>query len=335
MDTSTYFNLNLVTGSDKVNPLTVDRPNYEKIDDQMHKNQINSVVEASELKSGTVHAITCLTENAVFFRFTATSDFTAGDTFTFNGTTVSAVLPDGSGLQTGAFKINGTVLCSIIGTLLTVYSYTTSGIASDSDKLGGQLPAYYAKSTDAVTEFIHSRIGGVNNFVGVGSNGKVKFSSNIQSGDTVQVNGTAVTAYCGMDDFVQKIAGANIVGKTFYFAYDESAKVITFAIPTDSGRKLLWENESPSASSFAAQDVFLDLSKFNHIAVLCSYTTGTVSNNNAYVIVPVDGVTISATMVSGNQFNGRGITATASKVTFGGGTDTTKVIPQKIYGINL
>lgn len=228
MDTSTYFGLNLVTGSDKVNPLTIDRPNYEKIDEQMHKNQIASIVEASELKSGSVHAITCLTENAVFFRFTATSDFTAGDTFTFNGTPVTGVLPDGSGLQTGAFKINGTVLCSVIGTLLTVYSYSASAIAEDSKKLGGQLPEYYAKATDSVNTFVHSRIGTVNNFVGTGTTGKVKFAANIQEGDTIQINGTQVTAFAGAEDFISAVKNSNIVGKTVLFAIDGTT--VTFAI---------------------------------------------------------------------------------------------------------
>ena len=228
MDTSTYFDLNLVTGSDKVNPLTVDRPNYEKIDEQMHKNQIASIVEATELKSGTVHAITCLTDNAVFFRFTATSDFAAGDTFTFNGTPVSAVLPDGSGLQQGAFKINGTVLCSIVGTLLTVYSYTASGVAADAEKLGGQLPEYYAKATDAISTYMHSRIGTVNNFVGNGANGKVKIVANIQAGDTIQVNGEDVSAFVGAENFVDTYAGQNLVGKTLFFIFDRGSNIVNF-----------------------------------------------------------------------------------------------------------
>lgn len=250
MDTSTYFGLNLVTGSDKVNPLTVDRPNYEQIDEQMHKNQIASVVEATELKSGTVHAITCLTVGAVFFRFTATSDYTAGDTFTFNGTPVSAVLPDGSGLQQGAFKINGTVLCSIVGTLLTVYSFTASGIAADSEKLGGQLPAYYAKATDAISTYVHSRIGTVNNFVGTGANGKVKFAANIQPGDTVQINGQPVTAFCGSVDFLAAVAGLEIVGKTALFVYDGTA--VTFAFDTDKNTSPFFNGDAIDLSLYSA-----------------------------------------------------------------------------------
>lgn len=230
MDQSTHYNLNLVTGSDKVNPLTVDRPNYETIDEQMYKNQTAAISEATELKSGTVHAITCLTEGAIFFRFTATSDYAAGDTFTYNGTPVSAVLPDGSGLQAGVFKINGTVLCSIVGTLLTVYSITASGIASDSEKLGGQLPAYYAKATDAISTYVHSRIGTVNNFVGTGANGKVKIVANIQAGDTVQINGQTVAAFAGANDFVETFSGQNLVGKTLFFIYDSGSQTVNFNI---------------------------------------------------------------------------------------------------------
>ena len=230
MDQSTHFNLNLVTGADKVNPLTIDRPNYETIDEQMYKNQIAAISEATELKSGTVHAITCLTEGAVFFRFTATSDYAAGDTFTYNGSPVTAVLPDGSGLQAGVFKINGTVLCSILGTLLTVYSITASGIASDSEKLGGQLPVYYAKATDAISTYVHSRIGTVNNFVGTGANGKVKIVANIQAGDSIQINGQPVTAFAGADDFVSTVTGQDLVGKTLFFLWDSTSNIVNFKL---------------------------------------------------------------------------------------------------------
>ena len=33
MTNTTYYNLNIVEGTDIVNPLTVDNPNYEKIDE--------------------------------------------------------------------------------------------------------------------------------------------------------------------------------------------------------------------------------------------------------------------------------------------------------------
>ena len=82
MNHSTHFNLNLPTGTDIVNPLTVDVPNYQEIDEQMYLNQSASIGTATELKTGTVHAITRAKNNQNVFRFKATSVFNVGDTFT-------------------------------------------------------------------------------------------------------------------------------------------------------------------------------------------------------------------------------------------------------------
>lgn len=342
MDTSTYFGLNLVTGSDKVNPLTIDRPNYEKIDEQMHKNQIASVVEAAELKSGSVHAITCLTENAVFFRFTATSDYTAGDTFTYNGTPVTAVLPDGSGLLTGAFKINGTVLCSIVGTLLTVYSFAAGGTASDSEKLGGQLPSYYAPAVNGVTEYTHSKIGTVNNFVGSGSNGKVKFSANINSGDTVQINGIPASAFIGTEDFVTAVNGKNIAGKTFYFITDGTN--VWFSGGVNNDPVPVWTNSSPR-TSFAGQTVSLNLSGYTHVLVKGKQASG--NGFTSHVLVAVgESSSLSLIWQQGGKLWAyeRAVIVSASGVQFGDGEDATAssvstnnnvMVPVKIWGVNL
>ena len=233
MEQSTHFELNLVQGSDKVNPLTVDRPNYVTIDDQMYKNQVAGIQQATELKNGTVHAITCLVDDAVFIRFTATSDFTSGDTFTYNGQVVSAVRPDGTGLTTGDFHVNGTVLASVIGNLLTVYTYGGSSVAEDSKKLGGELPEYYGKASDTISTYVHSRVGNVNNiaYTGEGTGapqGRVKITANFQLGDTMQVNGKWVTAYAGANEFIGTVAGQELVGKTLFFLLDEANSIINF-----------------------------------------------------------------------------------------------------------
>ena len=149
MRKSTNFNLNLVEGSDLVNPLVQDVPNYETIDEQMYKNECNSIGIATELKSGTVHALTRTIPNASMFRFQATSNFTAGDTFTVDGIQVSALTPSGETLASGAYIIGSEVLCSLRETLLTIY--TSGGIvetASDSERLGGQLPSYYGTAEE-------------------------------------------------------------------------------------------------------------------------------------------------------------------------------------------
>lgn len=149
MQTSDHYELNLVQGSDTFNPLTTDRPNFETIDEQMYFNECAGVQNATENKSGANHQIVRNSPDAPVIRFTATSDYTAGDTFTVDGIQVSAFDTGNNPLTTGAFKIGATVICALIGTVLTVY--TNGGavaVADDANMLGGELPAYYAKQSD-------------------------------------------------------------------------------------------------------------------------------------------------------------------------------------------
>lgn len=236
MQKTTNYELNIVDGSDIVNPLTVDNPNYRKIDETMYANQIATTPRATEIKSGNIHAITCLVEGVTFFHFTAVSDYKEGDTFSFNSTPVVAVLPDGSGLPENCFRINSEVLASVVGTRMTIYSFAAgSTTASDAEKLGGKVPTYYAPYETGVVTYNHSRIGNVNNFTytapegsNAGANGKVKMVANIQLGDKIQINGTQVTAFAGTEDFVSTIAGESIVGKWLTFTYDKDAATVNF-----------------------------------------------------------------------------------------------------------
>ena len=122
MQTSTHYNLNLVEGTDLVNPLTVDKPNYEAIDSAMYDNECSAVGSATELKTGTVHALTRVKSNQNVFRFRATSIFEVGDTFTVDGNSVTALYSDGSSLSDHCFIIGSDVLCALIGTQLTLFS---------------------------------------------------------------------------------------------------------------------------------------------------------------------------------------------------------------------
>ena len=142
MRESEHFNLNLVEGSDIVNPLVTDVPNYESIDAQLFKNQNAGVQNATELKSGTVHAITRLVPDAQMITFTATSNFVAGDTFTVDGIQVSALTVSGEQLPTGAYVINSQVLAILKGTLLTVYG-VGSETADNALKLNGHPDTYF------------------------------------------------------------------------------------------------------------------------------------------------------------------------------------------------
>lgn len=143
MRKSENFDLNLYEGTDVFNPLTTDVPNYEKIDAQMEKNYNLSVGKATELKTGTVHALTRENADCPMIHFTATSNFTSNDTFTVDGVQVSALLVDGSTLPTNCYIIGSEVICYLKGTLLTFF--LSGSVSKDSEKLGGELPNYYAK----------------------------------------------------------------------------------------------------------------------------------------------------------------------------------------------
>ena len=122
MTTTTYYNLNIVEGTDIVNPLTVDNPNYEKIDETMHDNAVAGVTIATEMANATVHAITRENSECAVIRFIATSNWKAGDTATVDGVPVTALLPSGETLPDGAYVINANVLCILTGTNLTIYA---------------------------------------------------------------------------------------------------------------------------------------------------------------------------------------------------------------------
>lgn len=151
MKKSTNYGLNLVEGADVVNPLVQDVPNWERVDEVMFENACNSVGLATELLSGTVHALTRENPNSAMFRFVATSNYTAGDTFSVDGVQVTALMANGTPLTTKGFVINSNVLCCLVGTLLTVFTGASGEItANDSLALGGHTPDYYASAQSVV-----------------------------------------------------------------------------------------------------------------------------------------------------------------------------------------
>ena len=154
MTTTTYYDLNIVEGTDIVNPLTVDNPNYERIDEVMHSNAVSGVTLATEIANATVHAITRENSECAVIRFIATSEWKAGDTATVDGVPVTALLPSGETLPDGAYVINANVLCILTGTNLTVYAerkkvdnasdipYNETNVADALTVLNSNLSAY-------------------------------------------------------------------------------------------------------------------------------------------------------------------------------------------------
>lgn len=142
---TTNYEFILPVGSDKFNPLTDQNPNWSKADTVIKKAENQSIAVATEVKSGSVHAITLPDGAGNMFRFVATSKFSAQDTCTVNGTQVSTLMPNGTTLPEGGWVINSNVLCCLTGTVLTVY--TTIGGESgsiDADTLDGHDSNYFA-----------------------------------------------------------------------------------------------------------------------------------------------------------------------------------------------
>ena len=162
MQYTPHYNLNLPEGSDIVNPLVQDNPNYSAIDTALYDNKVRVVGNAAEIKSGTVHAITRSDSDIDVIRFTATGDWITGDTMTVDGTPVSVYLQDGTAPLTGAYVINTEVVAVINGSRVTLYGaqklpgYTASDISYDNS--GSGLTA--SDVQDAVDE-VNQAINGV------------------------------------------------------------------------------------------------------------------------------------------------------------------------------
>lgn len=121
MQYTSHYNLITVEGTDVVNPLVQMNPNFTDIDAAMFANKQASIGSATELTAGTVHAITRANPDSNYFKFTATSNWTAGDSMSIDGITVSVFLTDGTLPGTGAYVINSEVFGILSGTRVTLF----------------------------------------------------------------------------------------------------------------------------------------------------------------------------------------------------------------------
>ena len=249
MRKSENFDLNLYEGTDIFNPLTTDVPNYEKIDAQMEKNHNLSVGKATELKTGTVHAITRENADCPMIHFTATSNFTSNDTFTVDGVQVSALLVDGSTLPTNCYIIGSEVICYLKGTLLTFF--LSGSISKDSEKLGGELPDYYAKQVNV--EQLETTVNSMDGIVEKNSNDIIKINNSLKNVNSFRVtsgysiresNCRRYLKLCSLALRIRKDDGfssaftdiANIIGEENFPPMPISS--VCSIVSTDSGRNL-------------------------------------------------------------------------------------------------
>lgn len=146
MNQTTNYNFNVPVGSDVVNSLVQDFPNWSSLDTILRNIANTGITTATHIKSGTIHTLSFSDTTVPMIRFQATADFNTNDTFTVNGLSVSALTVAGESLPAGAFVIGSMVLCELRDNLLTVYS---SG--SDASTLEGHPASYFATNSDLQT----------------------------------------------------------------------------------------------------------------------------------------------------------------------------------------
>lgn len=152
MQQSTNYNFNLPEGTDLVNLLTQLIPNWSSLDSILRGIQNDTFETATETVALGVHALTRLDPDAKLLKWVATANYTSGETFTIDGTPIAASTPSGNTLATGAYVSGAIVIAAINSdeTAMTVF-VTGTNVASDSERLGGELPSYYATDQDMET----------------------------------------------------------------------------------------------------------------------------------------------------------------------------------------
>lgn len=160
MNQTTNYNLSLYEGTDLFNPLTVENVNFSDLDSIIKGVSDRAASGATELLTGTVHAITRTDTDCPIFVFSATANYTAGETFTVDGVQVTALLPSGTTLPTGAYVIGSNVLCILNGTLMTVLC----DAGADAQTLQGHAASYFA--TDSDLDNLTTTVGNISTKVG-------------------------------------------------------------------------------------------------------------------------------------------------------------------------
>ena len=144
MQSTTNYSMNLVEGTDLVNIPVQLNPNFQTVDAEMFKNKQAGIGTATEVVTGTVHAVVRSNPDADMFRFTATGAWTAGDTMTLDGSAVTVHLADGTAPATGAYIIGAEVVAVVNGTLVTLLTSAAqpaAGVTSFNSRTGVVVPA--------------------------------------------------------------------------------------------------------------------------------------------------------------------------------------------------
>lgn len=279
---TTNYGFNISEGTDLVNPLTDIFPNFEDIDTNLKSVSDSAVGTATELLTGTVHALVRSDSDRNVFTFTATSNFEAGETFTLDGVQVTALTPDGQTLSTGCYIIGSEVLVAVKGTLMTVYVNPSKAL--DSDKLDGHDSTYYATASDVSD--LSSDVSALSSKVGTG---------------TLTVGNDCVDGINTLNTHLTQ--SIDIINETHNSAWfgtittNNKTKLVTFSmtimnLPNGS---VLYINKdiAPSADTF-----FYSMMDGNNKISLQFYTDGRVVLTQINNDIPIVNATISGMYIS-------------------------------------
>lgn len=201
MNQSTNYNFNLPEGTDLVNLLTQLIPNWSSLDTILKGVENQAFTNCTEVTSLGVHAISRTNSEGKILKWVATSNFTAGETFTVDGNVVAASTPAGATLATGAY-VTGSIVIAALNSDESAMTIFVSGtnVATDSERLGGELPSYYAKDSDM--DIAEQAISDLDNLMGTTSISAI--------GD-----GTVTGAISSLDSSVNNKADIIFVSGTF------------------------------------------------------------------------------------------------------------------------
>ena len=108
MQTTSFMSLNIVEGTDIVNPLTQTNPNFNNIDNDCRDIFNRTICQSTCVKTGTNHAISRSNLHGVkpaysILKFNPTGNFMVGDTVTVDGVSVTVVTADNQTAGDNAF----------------------------------------------------------------------------------------------------------------------------------------------------------------------------------------------------------------------------------------
>lgn len=223
MQNTTNFNFRIPEGTDNVNLLTQNYPNWTDLDAILKAIKDTGITAAVATKSGTNFAVVRSDTDLKFFGFIATDNYVAGDTFTVDGVPVAATTPAGTALPAGAFVINQTVLCAVNGGVLTVYvSAGATTIDADDVNYDNTLSGLTASDVQAAIDELVGEIVTLTNTLNAKVN--TELTASLSAGATsVTFTNAAITATAKLmlffDDvfipFTNVIAGVGTVTYEF------------------------------------------------------------------------------------------------------------------------